>query len=104
MYCTQNNYDCQNCSLVNYNKDCHNNQIVNRIWRTEQILGNDVLIKYWSTLDHAEDYLFGNNYDKMTDIDIRHEGKAVYNKQISDPFGGNAITDIAYIGWSEIEK
>lgn len=23
-YCTQNNGDCSTCSLVNYNRDCHN--------------------------------------------------------------------------------
>ncbi len=26
-YCTQNNWDCETCSLVNYGHDCHNNQI-----------------------------------------------------------------------------
>jgi len=26
-YCTQNNGDCQTCSLVNYNRDCQNNPI-----------------------------------------------------------------------------
>jgi len=26
-YCTQNNGDCSTCSLVSYNKDCHNNPI-----------------------------------------------------------------------------
>ena len=26
-YCTQNNGDCSNCSLVNYNRDCQNNPI-----------------------------------------------------------------------------
>jgi hypothetical protein len=26
-YCTQNNGDCKTCSLVNYNRDCHNNPI-----------------------------------------------------------------------------
>lgn len=24
-YCTQNNGDCETCSLVNYGRDCHNN-------------------------------------------------------------------------------
>ena len=27
-YCTQNNWDCETCSLVNYNRDCHNNPVV----------------------------------------------------------------------------
>jgi hypothetical protein len=27
-YCTQNKGDCSTCSLVNYNRDCHNNPIV----------------------------------------------------------------------------
>jgi len=26
-YCTQNNGNCANCSLVNYNRDCQNNPI-----------------------------------------------------------------------------
>lgn len=26
-YCTQNENDCQTCSLVNYRRDCQNNQI-----------------------------------------------------------------------------
>jgi len=26
-YCTQNNGDCGTCSLVNYNRDCHNNPL-----------------------------------------------------------------------------
>jgi hypothetical protein len=26
-YCTQNNGDCNSCSLVNYGKDCYNNPI-----------------------------------------------------------------------------
>lgn len=26
-YCTQNNHDCENCSLVNYGRDCHNNSV-----------------------------------------------------------------------------
>jgi hypothetical protein len=26
-YCTQNNGDCSTCSLVNYNRDCHNNPV-----------------------------------------------------------------------------
>ena len=26
-YCTQNNGDCDTCSLVNYGLDCHNNEI-----------------------------------------------------------------------------
>jgi hypothetical protein len=26
-YCTQNDGLCENCSLVNYQKDCHNNNI-----------------------------------------------------------------------------
>lgn len=26
-YCTQNNGDCSTCSLVNYNRDCHNNPL-----------------------------------------------------------------------------
>jgi hypothetical protein len=26
-YCTQNNSDCSNCSLVNYGRDCQNNPI-----------------------------------------------------------------------------
>lgn len=26
-YCTQNEGDCTTCSLVNYNRDCHNNPI-----------------------------------------------------------------------------
>ena len=26
-YCTQNNFNCGECSLVNYNMDCHNNPI-----------------------------------------------------------------------------
>jgi acetyltransferase-like isoleucine patch superfamily enzyme len=104
MYCTQNNYDCQNCSLANYGKDCHNNQVVNRIWLTGQVLGDDVVIKYWSTLTHAEDYLSDKNYNKITNMDIRYEVKATYNRQTPNPFGGDAIVDIAYIGWREIEK
>ena len=27
MYCSQNNGECQDCSLINYNRDCHNNSI-----------------------------------------------------------------------------
>ena len=26
-YCTQNNGDCETCSLLNYGRDCHNNMI-----------------------------------------------------------------------------
>jgi hypothetical protein len=26
-YCSQNNGDCKTCSLVNYGRDCHNNQL-----------------------------------------------------------------------------
>lgn len=26
-YCTQNNGDCKTCSLVNYGRDCKNNQL-----------------------------------------------------------------------------
>jgi hypothetical protein len=26
-YCTQNNGDCSNCSLVNYGRDCQNNPV-----------------------------------------------------------------------------
>ena len=26
-YCSQNNWDCETCSLVNYSLDCHNNPI-----------------------------------------------------------------------------
>ncbi len=26
-YCTQNDGDCYTCSLVNYNRDCHNNPL-----------------------------------------------------------------------------
>lgn len=26
-YCSQNNGDCDNCSLANYNRDCKNNEI-----------------------------------------------------------------------------
>ena len=26
-YCTQNNGYCENCSLVNYGRDCHNNPV-----------------------------------------------------------------------------
>jgi hypothetical protein len=26
-YCTQNNGDCPTCSLVSYNRDCHNNPV-----------------------------------------------------------------------------
>ena len=26
-YCTQNNGNCKTCSLVNYNRDCHNNSL-----------------------------------------------------------------------------
>ena len=26
-YCTQNDWDCETCSLVNYGKDCRNNPI-----------------------------------------------------------------------------
>jgi hypothetical protein len=28
-YCTQNNEDCETCSLSNYNRDCQNNKINN---------------------------------------------------------------------------
>lgn len=27
-YCTQNNWDCETCALVNYGLDCHNNRVV----------------------------------------------------------------------------
>ncbi len=27
IYCSQNNQDCDTCSLVNYNLDCHNNRL-----------------------------------------------------------------------------
>jgi len=27
VYCSQNNGDCDTCSLVNYGRDCHNNAI-----------------------------------------------------------------------------
>ncbi|MBW8035614.1 MAG: hypothetical protein FVQ79_08290 [Planctomycetes bacterium] len=27
LYCSQNNQDCNTCSLVNYGRDCHNNKI-----------------------------------------------------------------------------
>jgi hypothetical protein len=30
-YCTQNNRDCETCSLVNYRHDCQNNPIDNPI-------------------------------------------------------------------------
>lgn len=26
-YCSQNNNHCETCSLVNYNRDCHNNVV-----------------------------------------------------------------------------
>lgn len=26
-YCSQNNYNCETCSLVNYGRDCHNNPL-----------------------------------------------------------------------------
>jgi len=26
-YCTQNEGDCETCSLVNYGRDCHNNPV-----------------------------------------------------------------------------
>ena len=27
IYCTQNEGDCNTCSLVNYGRDCHNNRL-----------------------------------------------------------------------------
>ena len=26
-YCSQNDHDCETCSLVNYGRDCHNNPL-----------------------------------------------------------------------------
>lgn len=34
-YCTQNNGDCQTCSLVNYGLDCQNNPIEEEETETE---------------------------------------------------------------------
>lgn len=42
-YCTQNNGDCETCSLVNYGRDCHNNPI-HKIRTKEEIdkeIGDD---------------------------------------------------------------
>lgn len=32
-YCTQNNGDCETCSLVNYGRDCHNQPLMEALQR-----------------------------------------------------------------------
>jgi endonuclease III len=31
-YCSQNDWDCETCSLANYGRDCHNNPIQHEIY------------------------------------------------------------------------
>lgn len=41
-YCTQNDGDCYTCALVNYGRDCHNNQVPKPMKRTELRLPEDL--------------------------------------------------------------
>lgn len=55
-YCTQNDGDCETCSLVNYGLDCHNNPIHS----------NDIL-------SIPEEGIAGLNRGKI--MDIHHQAK-----------------------------
>ena len=41
-YCTQNNGDCQTCSLVNYGRDCRNNPVSETSAQRQDIIDNAI--------------------------------------------------------------
>lgn len=45
-YCTQNNGDCETCSLVNYGRDCHNVSLK----EPKTKLPYDIPVKYYEML------------------------------------------------------
>ena len=41
-YCTQNNGDCQTCSLVNYGRDCRNNPVSETSAQRQDMIDNAI--------------------------------------------------------------
>jgi hypothetical protein len=65
-YCSQNNGDCTTCSLVSYNRDCHNNSVA-RVADGRCQCGRPVIYCDIHGANHAESYAARLEHCRQTD-------------------------------------
>ena len=103
-YCTQNNGNCQTCSLVNYGLDCANNPIAppkkpngpGNKW--SRVMANYNGHKGWATIEHVEHNIasaYPTAYAELTGVQY---GKlmSVANTSYQDGKASNKIEMWAY--------
>ena len=66
-YCTQNNGDCHDCSLVNYGLDCKNNPVARKIIDGHCVMCNRPVIYCEHSVNHHNSMAAGINRDRDSD-------------------------------------
>ncbi len=98
-YCTQNNGDCDTCSLVNYGRDCHNHPLVADPYPTKKIekeikwatiTGKIIIMQHVTARENISDHNYMVTCD---DIDIYVDGTAQYgySRVVDHPTYGKVI-------------
>lgn len=80
-YCTQQNGDCQDCSLVNYGRDCKNNPVASNIVDGYCPACNRPVIYCIHTANHH------NSMAARINVDIANDPNRIKPDQVAAFFG-----------------